>query len=100
RGALKPDVIQRARPRTRGFGVLNQLEAQPLGVSDPGVVVSCGADHVRVQSGAERERRAPGPEPVSWQRGLASGEKVVQRQAGLDEERSSFARLGGPSQQV
>ena len=100
RGALRPHVIQRARPGTCGFGVLNQFQAQPFRIGDFGVVVSGRADHFGVESGPQRERRPPEAEPVFRQRGLAAGQKVVPHQTGLDEQRSPIARLGGPSQQI
>ena len=100
RGALKPDVIQRARLGACGFGVLNQFQAQPFGIRDLGIVVSRGADHFGVQRRPQFERRRLHAEPVSRQRGLAAGQKVVPHQAGLDEQRSPIARLGGPSQHI
>ena len=100
RGALQPDVVQRTRLGKRGFRVLGQFEAQPFRIRDPRVVVGRGAKHLGVQRRPQRERRASEAEPVSWHRGFAAGQKVVKRQAGLDEQRASISRFCGPPQQI
>ena len=100
RRAERPDVSNRVRSGERGFSVLNQFKAQALRIGDLGIVVSRRADYVGIQSWAERKSRAPGVEPMPGQGRFTAGEDVIQRQPGLDEERSPVARLGRPVQQI
>src|SRR5208283_1691518 len=88
-GALQADVVQGAGLGAGGLGVLDQLEAEALRVGDARVEVGCGADDLRVEGGAQREGLAAGAELVARQRRFAAGKKVVEGEAGLDEERSA-----------
>ena len=94
------NVIQGVRPGASLLSILDQLQAQPLRIGDLGIEVGSRADYAGIQSGAKRKSGAPGAEPVPRQGRIAAGEDVIQRQPGLDEERSPVARSGGQVQQI